>query len=524
MHHLVLRNGLTAICAQLGPLVRAMNTSHRSRARGFVALTLAVLSPPPSWSQDPAADRLWREAQRQESSDRYGALDAYHLLVDQFPNDTLAPQALLRMVQMRREDRDPQRTFLALDQLIDRYGRSPEAATGYLIRGDILTGIAQSTTDLDAARAAFRRVPLLFGREGFPDLPARSEALYRSGVLGRQLDDDKGAAADFLSVIEDQAKGPFTNPARLAFGRLLLDQGDWIAATEVLQRVINGAATRNAGPEQRAAMRWLSLLHRRTLRPLAGQRLVQRAQVFAPKFALANATGVAAHEDGRVLVTDPGQQVMAVLDSRGQVQVRATIRGLSTPYWDGDQATATADNTLVQPFGGQSTSLSAPDRDTPLKGMSAIALGPFDQRFVLAKGQPGVLRYQGRRHAGSLLAASRQDLTDLATDGSGRVYVLDKKAREVRRIEANGTSTTTIVRGTWKRAEALAVDSLGYLFVADRALGEIHMYDPAGNRTTTLGPLLDNGTQLRAPIDLAVDGEGRLFVLDARLPNLLVFE
>jgi hypothetical protein len=39
-----------------------------------------------------------------------------------------------------------------------------------------------------------------------------------------------------------------------------------------------------------------------------------------------------------------------------------------------------------------------------------------------------------------------------------------------------------------------------------------------------VGPDLGAGIELRQPVDVAVDGAGRLFIADAKLPYVLVLE
>ena len=45
-----------------------------------------------------------------------------------------------------------------------------------------------------------------------------------------------------------------------------------------------------------------------------------------------------------------------------------------------------------------------------------------------------------------------------------------------------------------------------------------------GNSLATLGPQLAGGIELRAPSDVAVDGTGRLYIVDSRLGALIVVE
>ncbi len=113
---------------------------------------------------------------------------------------------------------------------------------------------------------------------------------------------------------------------------------------------------------------------------------------------------------------------------------------------------------------------------------------------------------------------------DLARDAQGRIYALDDRAAQVRRISRDGVDEGVIAEGDWKKPVALAVDELGYLYVLDRGPGTVDLIAPDGRRLARTGPELDGGIELRNPVDLAVDGGGRLFIADTRLPFVVMLD
>jgi sugar lactone lactonase YvrE len=108
------------------------------------------------------------------------------------------------------------------------------------------------------------------------------------------------------------------------------------------------------------------------------------------------------------------------------------------------------------------------------------------------------------------------DPVDLAVDGQDRLYILERKGQRVLRVDQHDDSRDTAASGAWKQATALTVDALGFVHVLDGGNSRIHTYDSTGSEVAVVGPGLPGGLELRKPEDLAVAGDGRLFVVDAR--------
>ncbi len=504
---------------------------------------LATLAAATAQAQDAAAQRLFREAQRLEADDRQAAVDTYALLLEQFPRDVLAPAALLRTANLHRSAREPAKTDFALDRLIGDYGRSPEAAAGFLARGEIQLAVARTSAELEDARATVRRVPLLFGPSAYPDLPARAGARLLEGRISRLLGDDAAAEAAFITIIEDEPPGRASSPARMALARLLIDRGTWLPAVEILQRTVDQAAASPANTEETAASpstapieiedrphdaerRLLALIHRRIIRPIATGKAFTNQRRVSTAQALQSPAGVAAHADGRLLVVDEGSPTVAVLAPDGRVLARSTVRDAAAPWWDSDQPTLASGETWVQPFGGRSAQLTEPGKGKgPLKGMTAAVRGALGDRFVTARGESGVLRYTVPRLGAILMGDAKEQFVDLSTDAQGRVYALDRNANQVRRIGVDRTPEPGfLLAGDWKRPVAIATDDLGWVFVLDRGNRRLDIYDDVANRVASIGPTLADGSELRAPSGVTVDGEGRVTIADPKLGALVVLE
>lgn len=70
----------------------------------------------------------------------------------------------------------------------------------------------------------------------------------------------------------------------------------------------------------------------------------------------------------------------------------------------------------------------------------------------------------------------------------------------------------------------LAVDSVGIISAVDTVSGQIYQYSPDGDLLTVFGGLGDTKGTFQLPTSMAIDSEGRLYVLDGMLNNIQVFE
>ena len=502
--------------------------------RGLLSLLTIAWLAAPSAAQDPAAERLFSEAERLlQSGDSGASLEEFQLLAQQFPEDRLASKALLRIVEIRHALGDISGARAALDRIRSSYGRSLESAAGFVKQAEIEVEQARRMADLEEARATYRRVPLLFGRETYPDLQARVEARIRSGELSLRLGENETAVAEFLAAVEDETPNRWTGRARLQLARALIRTGEWIAATEVLQRLASERqaddlpATSSAA-DRAAAVRLLSLIHRLLVRPRSGlDPWLSAGRYPAAGLQLKQPSGVAAAEDGRLLIVDPRLPLIALVGADGEVEQRVAIDDAQRPGWGLGSPYVVSDLRILAPFGGLESPrflAPVPGKEAPLKGLLAAERGPFGDWFLLAKGWKSLLSFESPRQGQELLATSKPELVDLAQDRLGRIYGLERKARKVLRLGVDRRQAETVLSGTWKRAAALDIDPLGNIYVLDQASGTIEMFDPAGQRRARLGPTLGGGIELRSPVDLAVDGTGRLFIADTKLPFIVVLD
>jgi hypothetical protein len=482
---------------------------------GLVAATAAAATTP---GEETIHRLLSEAAQLEQDGDLEGALGKFELLSEQFPQDPAAAEALLRLAVGYLELERSEAAEEAATTLIRNHPRRPQAAGAYTLLGRIQAAGAADPAQLEQARETLENAVLLFPRTAYVERPWHAEAAVLGARVAQRLGRDGEAARGLADVIDLEPRSLWTLTARLELAALLLDQGDWREAGDLLQAAVDGAGEgEEEGALKALAESRLAMIHRLWLRPESGQRRWLRGRVIgaAPERPIA----VAARSDGRVAVTG-GQGSTAVLDAAGQTVSRFSHEAARRNSWFGSELlVATEEAAATFPGRRNLRFASSPSEKKPtVRPLVAVEPAQFGSWLVLAAKPPRVMLYEpGRRLHQILVAGKGREPADLASDRRGRLLVLDQRARSVTRFTAADRNGDRLIAGDWDRAGALAVDAAGNIYVLDRERRRIEVFDPAGRRLTDLGPTLPDGLELQRPADLTVDPAGRIWIADPRL-------
>lgn len=173
--------------------------------------------------------------------------------------------------------------------------------------------------------------------------------------------------------------------------------------------------------------------------------------------------------------------------------------------------------------------ITADDKEAALKGPEGVACGGKGLVVVADTGNGRLLTYtwrDGRLTGGTpVKVAEATSPARLAIDGRGDVLVLDRRTRRIVRVLAGGKSGGVVeLKGAAGPGPVAPV-----AFKLDAADG-LHVLDAAGHRVLVAQP--DGRVVREVPLprggesftDLAVDGAGRIVVVDAVASRLWAAE
>lgn len=232
--------------------------------------------------------------------------------------------------------------------------------------------------------------------------------------------------------------------------------------------------------------------------------------------------GLGAGPGGSVLVADSGNHLLRQLQA-DSVATWAGTPGHSASV-DGDRLAARFEDpyAVAQDAAGNAYLADAADhsiRKVDLQGRSTLLAGGAG-RYGFVDGIGAEARF--RKPAG------------LAVAPDGSVWVADSGNHAIRRIAPDGRVTTVAgngERGTrdgsgsaaqFNEPMGVALAADGTAWVADFGSHTVRRITPSGAVTTVVGSAGQGGfvdgagasARLRSPVDVAVDGEGTLFILD----------
>ena len=383
--------------------------------------------------------------------------------------------------------------------------------------------------DAEEALQLFTAIVDNFPRTRYPLLSWRVAANVRAGQIEIELGRVDAGAARFVEVIDSETPSVWTTRARLGLATTLLWNREWQAAARLLQTIVDVSA--RSGPESdivayRDAEDRLTILHRLWLRAEAGERPWQQAGRYPVDFTFDRPIGIAAGING-VLVTDEGNDLAVFFDSF-DTAASFRVADPKRPWWGTSANGFVAAGPMVSaPLRTESFQFAYPEssRQRPLDDIR-VGVGMPDGGWYLVDSEyRGVIRFGRDGTFDHILdTGANSEPVDLDRGPRGRLFVIEKRRREVLIFDAGGVLSAGFSYHDWREPYALAVDSIGYVYVLDRGLKRIDVFDQDGGFLWNLGPVLPGGIELGDPRDLTVDSTGRILIADRGLRTVVVVE
>ncbi len=451
------------------------------------------------------AERLFRSGERAYSAKAYKeAQDTWMQLLQTAPKSSYASQALLRLARHQVEvELKPEAAMPHLDQLRAEYIKSPEAAEGLLLRGELLARLARRPAELKDAMAEFNRVLDLF-----PDSAACPEARLRLGRACRDQGHHGRALQLFIDAFRLRDDARVAPQAMLEAARTLDTLGDLPGCLQMLQHLRTKAPEspeaqeavwrtavlvkhrlqkpplKNEGPWPTGRAKWLKTPTLLALAPDGDLLIFQNELDRASRLHGSELTplGPAAPGTRALLATPAG--ALWLLTKAGLVREDSpsilplaglgAISGAALDRW-GTLWVADAKTPALTlfPMEGAPRTVASPTASAlaPLPGGGVIMAADADRKllFLGPDGQPQIIIPYGKD-----LPAPFRSVTALASDGAGQVAALVDGGDFGEGVVIFGPDGAVLRQATFKalgisgRITALALDRTGGVILCDR--------------------------------------------------------
>jgi len=242
--------------------------------------------------------------------------------------------------------------------------------------------------------------------------------------------------------------------------------------------------------------------------------------------SLQNPVGMAVDRQGNILIADGGNNRVRRL-ANGFL---TTVAGSAVAGFFGDGGPATQAS-LNFPAGVATDSVGniyiADDQNNRVRRIS-----PNGNIFTAA----GNGFFEATGDGGPAIGATFNNISAIVFDAANNLYIADRDANRVRRIDSNGIITTFAGNGVAQLSGdggdstsaslnlplGLTLDASGNVFIADRFNNRIRMVTPQGVIKTFAGggTLMQDGVtaldaDLGGPLSVLADGAGNLYYIDS---------
>lgn len=240
------------------------------------------------------------------------------------------------------------------------------------------------------------------------------------------------------------------------------------------------------------------------------------------------AKGIAADAAGNIFIADAGNSRIRKVSTNGIISTIAGI-GVNGFGGDGGAATAAIINNPVNVAADAIGNIYIADQDNQ-------RIRKIDNNGIITTiAGNGNIGFSG--DGGQATAAALNIPIDVATDAAGNIYFIDQANLRIRKIATNGIISSIAGNGGMgfsgdggqataaqlNSPTGLSIDATGNIYFTDQGNQRVRKINTAGIISTVAG----NGTpgfsgdggqamtaQLNAPIDVAVNNAGEIFIAD----------
>jgi DNA-binding beta-propeller fold protein YncE len=252
---------------------------------------------------------------------------------------------------------------------------------------------------------------------------------------------------------------------------------------------------------------------------------------------------VATDHTGRLLVADPEQQMVHVLDIGRKKYSHLDPAPFGSPVGVAvgpDDTIYVSDSTrrrifVYAPAGTLRATLGVVNGEAIFARPTGIGVGPDGTLYVVdtlagcvrvLSPRGTVLRTIGRRGADE---GEFNFPTDIAVRPDGRFYVVDALNARLQEFDADGLFVRAIGRrgnggGDLDKPKGVAVDSEGHIYIAEGLHDVVQIFDAWGRLLLVFGASGARAGEFSLPSGMHIDGSNRIYVADALNGRIQVFQ
>ena len=326
------------------------------------------------------------------------------------------------------------------------------------------------------------------------------------------------AIGNYQSVAAQYPASPWAARAVLEAARCLVVQGNWALAMRQMQDVRQRFPKT---PEAERALERNTILHRLRLRP-SGQSAFRfaRTAVTGSAANVQRVLDVAVDSQNRVYVAM--RRSVAVFGDTGALVMTIPVTEFRALAISGDVPMLFEEHG-IRSANGPLVPIRIPDQNRERDAdLQAAAFDNGDTFVVADRRTRAIHRISASGAYGSRLASG--DVSRIAVGPVGQIAAIERETLAVLLVEPDGTARRLPAQAAGYQLRApvdLAFDPLGHLYVLER--DSVIVFDPTGEFLSVFSPGSSAGA-FRLGVALDVDSAGRLFVFDEDSERLQVFQ